>query len=246
MLKIAMCDSNELFLNDLMQITKNLFYQISSDLDIEVTQYLNGSNLINDIFNGYCYDLITLEWLMPTLDGESTAQAIRRVDQNCLIIFITAFTDYALRATRLTTFRYITKDHLQTDLAEALQAAYNKILETDKKISIKTSQNNLMNLKILEIFYIEHRMGENKIRTKSNMYFTRRRSFLQEIEATLTENGFTKPYRGILVNVREIREVLQTELVLSNGDRIPISRRYKRAVKLALRHRTNSFYDRSN
>lgn len=141
MLKIAMCDDNEYFLEELERLTRELSHEISSVLQIEIERFSDGSDLVDKIRNGSRYALILLDWDMPILNGEATGRAIRLVDRDCLIIFITSFSEYALSATRLTTFRYIIKDCLQEDLPEALQSAYDKQLFDEKLLTVKTAQN---------------------------------------------------------------------------------------------------------
>ena len=241
MLKIAMCDDNEYFLEELERLTRELSHEVSSVLQIEIDRFSDGSDLVDKIRNGSRYALIMSDWDMPILNGEETGQAIRLVDRDCLIIFITSFSEYALSATRLTTFRYIIKDCLQNDLPEVLQSAYDKQLFDEKLLTVKTAQNSVVYLKIMDIVHVEHRANENMIYTKQGQYSTHSRTFFRDNETTLLECGFVKPYKGILVNVREIQELQKTDLLMSNGKQVPMSRNYQKDVMVALHHQMERY-----
>lgn len=236
MLKIALCDDNAYFLDELEQLTRKISHEISSTLQIEIERFSDGSNLVDKIRNKTRYELIMLDWDMPVMNGKETGQAIRLIDQECLIIFVTSFPEHVLSATRLTTFRYIIKDSLQKDLPEALRSAYDKQIFNEKQVVVKTTQNIVVYLKISDIVHVEHCANENLISTKQGQYRSLSRTFFRDIEATLLECGFVKSYKGILVNIREIQELQRTELLLSNGKRLPMSRNYQKNVMVALHH----------
>lgn len=229
-----MCDDNKYFLDELERLTGELSREISSVLQFEIDRFSDGFDLMVKIRNGSRYDLIMLDWDMPIINGEATGQAIRLVDRDCLIVFITCFAEYALRATRLTTFRYILKDCLKKDLPEALQSAYDKQLFDKKMLTVKIAHNNLVYLRIKDIVHVEHRANETLISCKQAQYISPSRTFFREIEATLRGCGFVKPFKGILVNVREIKELQKIDLLMSNGKKIPLSRNYQKDVMVAL------------
>lgn len=236
MLKIAMCDDNEYFLDELERLIRELSHELSSVLPIEVERFSDGSDLIAKIRNGSRFDLILLDWDMPILNGEKTGQAIRLIDQDCLIMFVTSFPEFALRAIRLTTFRYIIKDNLQNDLPEALYAAYDRQLFRQKLLSVKTSNSCVVYLKIRDIIYVEHRANKNMVFTKQGLYNIPSRTFFKNIETTLLEYGFVKSYKGVMVNTIEIQELQRTDLLMSNGMKVPMSRNYHKDVMVALHH----------
>jgi len=60
------------------------------------------------------------------------------------------------------------------------------------------------------------------------------RAQLKDLEEQLLVQGFVKPYKGVLVNVTEIREKRQHNLLLSNGRNFPVSRIYQNNVMMAM------------
>lgn len=93
----------------------------------------------------------------------------------------------------------------------------------------------------MDIVHVEHRANENMIYTKQGQYSTHSRTFFRDNETTLLECGFVKPYKGILVNVREIQELQKTDLLMSNGKQVPMSRNYQKDVMVALHHQMERY-----
>ena len=216
-------------------MTRKTLLELTGTLSAEIDTYGDGSQLVEQIGLGRRFDLILLDWNMPVLDGEATGQFIRRSDPDCLIVFITAFSEYVFKATKLTTFRYILKDHLEQDLAEALQAAVRSRRSSERVLLIRTQDNTKVQLKIKDILYAEHLAKRNVIHTNQAVYYEYYGSSLKDIEDILRENGFVLPYRGILVNVGEILEMRKTDLRLSNGETVPLSRNHQLDVMDAIR-----------
>ena len=230
LLQLALCDDNSKFLAVLQEMIESISRRINRNLKLGIHCFAAGKELIDSLASGNRYDLIILDWDMPGLSGADTGKAIRDYDHNCLIIFITAFSDYAIQASRLTTFRYITKDRIHEDLPEALYAAYDKYLFNDITIQLKETNENTHLIRIKDIVAIENNMGKTTIVIKHNKKYYAPRSFLSNHSDMLLQNGFIKPYKGILINIREILHLNQMEIIMKNGYTVPMSRNYKKDV----------------
>ena len=220
MFRIAMCDADANFLNELYHLTLKLSFQISPALNIKVDRFSDGSKLLESMQQGFRYDLIMLDWEMPSMNGEATGVAVRQVDQNTLIIFIASHPQYALKATQLTTFRYILKKYLQSQLPEALRSAYDRQIFNEKTLIVKTATHNEECLKVRDILYIQHCFGRTTIKTRYGYYKPINRTFLKDYKNILLECGFVQSYKGIMVNPREIKAVREMDMQIENDQKI--------------------------
>ncbi len=234
MFRLALCDDDIKFLDSLKELTISISARIGQGLDIEIKCFSDGLYLINDLSSGKRYDLIMLDWDMPMLTGEETGKAIRDIDQDCLIIFITGYGDYAAQASKLTMFRYISKRDLSTDLPEALRAAYDKKLFREKTIQIKDASKTTHIIRLRDIISIENQHAITTVRLKQNEMLVASRSFLSDYSDYFIQSGFIKPFKGILINSREIEKLAQDQVLLSDGSKFPMSRRCKRDVHLTV------------
>ena len=234
MLRIAICDDNIQFLEQIHRLTQAALMRLEASLEPTIDSYNDGIHLVEKIQDGFRYDIVLLDWDMPILGGEATGQALRELDNECLIIFITAYTDFALKAYHLTTFRYILKENIEQELPEALYAALKKQKRDEKVLLVKTAQSTLVQIRLSELYCAEYKNRQIIFSTKHGVYHSVQRTQLKDLEEQLLMQGFVKPYKGVLVNVTEIREKQQHNLLMSNGRSFPVSRIYQNNVLMAM------------
>ena len=64
--------------------------------------------------------------------------------------------------------------------------------------------------------YLEYHLATTKLRGEGT---------IQEWEERLENQGFCSPYRGYLINIRHVKMVQNTAVLMSNGISLPVSRR---------------------
>ena len=121
MIRIAVCDDEQCFVEQIYTILSVQAKEISSALHIST--YMDSGQLLYDVEDGAHFDLLFLDIEMPGTDGMSLAGAIRRSLPLALIVFITSHTKYAVKAFELSVFRYIPKPELAACLPLALKDA---------------------------------------------------------------------------------------------------------------------------
>lgn len=117
MIQIAICDDSDVTLQHLNQAVTTILQSNQEVADI--TLYSNSENLSYDIKEGHFFDLILTDIEMPHINGMELAATIRTHLPGALIIFITAYTKYALDAFELSAFRYIDKEMIPGKAADS-------------------------------------------------------------------------------------------------------------------------------
>ncbi len=234
MLRIAICEDDIYFLELIHKLAQAELMQLDISLKAVIETFDDGIHLVEKIRNGSRYDIALLDWDMPILGGEEAGRALRELDKDCLIIFITAYKDFALRAYHLTTFRYILKENIEQELPEALSAAIERQHSTEQYLLVKTDQNVLIQIRLCDLYYAEYKTRQIIYSTKYGVYHSVQRAQLKDLEDQLLTQGFVRPYKGVLVNVTEICEKRQHNLLMSNGRNFPVSRSYQNNVMIAM------------
>ena len=88
MIRIAVCDDEQCFVEQIYTILSVQAKEISSALHIST--YMDSGQLLYDVEDGAHFDLLFLDIEMPGTDGMSLAGAIRRSLPLALIVFITS------------------------------------------------------------------------------------------------------------------------------------------------------------
>lgn len=189
-------------------------------------------------------DVLFMDISMPKTSGMQLAQAIQNLKKPPLIIFVTAYSEYAVDAFNVNAIDYLLKP-VETDrLLRALEKAQEKIDQQNigsiKQERITVEKNGKKSfIPIGDICYIKAKDDYACIYTLHDHYLST--TSLAQFEAKLTNYGFFRVHRGYIVNLELIDniEALSTG-VLKVGIRgiknsqIPVSRRRVVALKRAL------------
>lgn len=93
MIKIAICDDEKFFVDELHTQIKDFF--LKKRIDFQVTEYMSGKELAEHACD---HDLIFLDVKMQDQDGFKTAEALRERGFSGHLIFVTIMKDDVYKA----------------------------------------------------------------------------------------------------------------------------------------------------
>ncbi len=134
MLNFVLCDDENNMLNSLSLLFEKSFIQNDFDAQIvlktsdykEVLSYMS-CNTVNVV-------VLDIEFKNSELNGLDIADAIRKINKNCYIIFITSHFEYLMKAYDYKTFAYLFKSSLSVDtLSKTLTRLFDDISGNSKK-----------------------------------------------------------------------------------------------------------------
>lgn len=228
LLKIALCDDCESYLYYLKDMIR-LWKHPSKDLNIEL--FLNGETLIKRHTQDP-FDIIFLDVVMPLFNGIDIAEDIRKFDRNVKLVFLTAFSDFAVASYTVKANNYLVKPVSQTDLYKCLDEFSEEILKYARSINIK-GVHAIYKIHLENIEYIESQnkhilfsLTDGRTILSAEPLYTYENKLLQS-------DGFFKCHRGYLINLHHIDTYTQKEVKMRSGYRIPISRKCAREFENA-------------
>ena len=234
MIRIAVCDDEQCFVEQIYTILSVQAKEISSALHIST--YMDSGQLLYDVEDGAHFDLLFLDIEMPGTDGMSLAGAIRRSLPLALIVFITSHTKYAVKAYELSVFRYIPKSELETCLPLALSDACGLLTRNSHDTYVIESSRMMRKIAADDILYI-YKDQKYAVIVLEHEKILHRKSLdqvLGELCAPKREGGFLMVERGYIVNLFHVEKMEGSELFLDNGAVIPVSRRNQKEVRNAI------------
>jgi two-component system LytT family response regulator len=186
-------------------------------------------------------ELVFLDVQMPEVDGFDVLEQLGALMPPALV-FVTAYDQYALRAFEAGALDYLLKpfDNARFDLA--LERAKGRIARgtavprTIERVAIK-SAGQVLFLSISAIDWIEAADYYVCLHVGTQTHLLRRS--MAEVEEELEQAAFCRIHRSAIVNLDRVRclETNQdgaTEVVLTNGTRLRLSRRYRRQLQMRL------------
>lgn len=222
-MKIAVCD-------DEIVLAKKMYQYLWGQPDCSVAVFYSPGELWAEYEAGERYDVLFLDVMMKPVNGIDLARKIRSRDRNVILIFLTAYLEYAPEGYEVNAFRYLLKPVTEQKIGEVMMEVRRE-LEADRTLRVRTSGCELL-LHTRDLRYLEANNKDTLLYYMEDVITLRRG--LSELEAELAPFFFFRVHRKFLVNLTHVREFDETRLTLDCGETIPISRRKSREFRLAL------------
>jgi len=190
----------------------------------------------------YPCDVIFLDVNMPEATGLKLAEALQHLKYPPAVVFVTAYSEYAIEAFKVNAVDYLVKP-VETDrLSQAIARVRESVslhvqAQRSERISVEKGGKKIL-IAIEKIRYVMARDDYAYLQTDTDRYFST--VSLAQLEKRLDGHGFFRVHRGYLVNLSMVEEVEPvtggTLLLKLNGveDKIPVSRRRVSLLKKAL------------
>ncbi|MCC2252235.1 MAG: LytR/AlgR family response regulator transcription factor [Bacillota bacterium] len=190
-------------------------------------------------------DVVFLDVEMPKMDGMKAAEAIRKLRHAPLIVFATAYPQFAAEAFRHDAVDYLLKPYDEEQLQETIQRIENKLFtsqQTDKtkptgKLAVD-ADGEIFYLEPKEILYMSRMDKLTKLITKTGEYETK--IPLKELESRLLAYGFFRIHKSFLVNLEYVSRLTPWfngayHLHVDGHDEVlSVSRNYAKALRQRL------------
>lgn len=176
-------------------------------------------------------DLLILDICMGELSGLDAAKQIRQKNQSLCLIFLTTMVQYALDSYEVHPWSFLPKPVSFERFSACVTDATNQIYRQKGKWIVLKDGVDMDYLNSRDILYfdvLDHTTRVVMADYKKN-YYTR----LNTVEQQLTGQDFFRCHKSYLVNLRHIRRGLQDQLIMSNGEAVPLSKHRRRAFLLA-------------
>ena len=163
----------------------------------------------------------------------------RELPPGILLIFTTAYAEYALDGFDLNAVDFLHKPFSYSRFERAVQKAFSlhalqqlsaSPVFTEESITLKVEYKST-NVKLKDILYIESM--DNYVR----IYLTERQCLMSQtsmknVQELLPEGKFVRVHKSFLVPVHRISSYTSKEITLYGGIRIPVGRSYSKELKL--------------
>lgn len=228
---------------------------LAADADMEICGECDDGAKVVEAAQKQKPDLLLLDVQMPEMDGFAALAALGD-DAPPLVVFITAYDKYALKAFEAFALDYLLKPFdeerfaralarvkaqwrgrtyaADTERALALARQVDARRPESQRLLVKTG-GRILFLRLADIEWIAAEDNYARIHTSDGDYLTR--ETLSRLETKLPPTTFVRIHRSTIVNRERVRELQplphgEQRLILYNGVELTVSRRYcKRACQ---------------
>lgn len=218
MLSIAVCDDELLFCARLSEKIRCMMERLGRTCVIR--QFQSGTELLE---TNEQFDIIFLDILMTDLNGMDTAKRVRERAYDKLLVFISSSPDYVWESYEVEAFWYLVKPVSEKKLEQVLRRAVAKAEEGPQEYLIIQKERRPRKLFLKDICYFEIRGRVIELHGTEGVlpYYGQ----LGDLEKQLSGKGFFRCHKSIVVNLAYVDTYSHQEVVLENGERLPIARR---------------------
>lgn len=226
-MRIAVCDDDLVFMQSLAKRLDAL-----SKGELLVNTFSNASDLIRVMTSGRKLDAVFLDIEMPGLNGLDAARKLRELGGELSIVFLTSHTELAMEGYEVDALRFLSKDCSDKKLIQALEAIERELgakpnvvikqkgeeyVIAPQKIILAEADNNTVNF----------RLEDDTI--SARMKLTEALQMLNE-----ASGDFVKVHRCTIVNLRHVMKYTAKEILLDNGETVPMSKSCAAEFKAAM------------
>lgn len=221
MYRIAICDDEIIFANDLKKTTQEILTELS--ISYEITIYSNILDLVAVITNKPKeYHLLMLDILLGKTNGINAAKFLRKKGNDISIVFISSSKEFALDGYAVYPIHYLLKPVRKQQLYEVIQKEYNEKFLVQHILITQKGGNKAIELN--SILYVEALNRKIYIHTTDNTYEVIGK--LKEFIQSMPENLFVQCHKSYIISISKINKVSRSSFSLKNGMVIPIGRAY--------------------
>lgn len=224
MYKIAVCDDEEA----VSEQVKNLIAEWNPSVD--VVCFSSGEALLE---NYQSYEAVFLDIDMAGMNGIETGKAIRKLDKDTKIVYLTAYRDYVSGAFGVHAFQYLLKPVNKKAIWNVLEEIFRYMKSAEKKIILDFhTVDGALCLPVESIYFFEYENRKIRIVTDKEQYYMADK--IGNVAKRMTEFGFSMPHQSFVVNMFHVKNVKNQQIFLDNGMEIPLSQKKQKTWKQEL------------
>lgn len=227
-LDIAIMDDEQVFRESLEKRLRE--WAKETGILIKISSFERAIDLIEIWETQTSFDIVFLDIRMKDNDynGIDTAYLLRKHDSDVAIVFISNISDYLAEGYRVDAVRYLLKPLQDYDFKECMDRLVFKLKSKETEVFILRTREKMVRIPYSEILYFSSANNYIDIHTTQNTFHYLRK--LKYLEDTFPPQ-FVRCHRTVIVNIENISSIIGSEIVLGNGEKLPISKQHLKEVR---------------
>ena len=222
MIKIALCDDEAKILDEVSSYI-NKYAEKKSNQRIEISRF-DSAKALDFVLDESSFDIFVLDVYIGKEMGTALAKNIRKRGIESPIIFLTTSLEHAPQGYETGTLRYLIKPLDPKKFYEAMDAALLQVEKIVERLIRLKTENGIESINANHIMYSEAHDHHQYI-TLNNGGRIKVRMTVSELYTSLAKNGgFVRLGSAYILNLRNIKNLSSSEVLLYNNTTIPIPR----------------------
>jgi len=227
MIRVAVCDD---FPETVTQVNEYLVeYQQLRDVKLDIKSFYNAEELWEYLRRNPC-DLVILDIELVKMNGVELGQLIRTElnDHTMKIVYISAKDCYDRHLFEVQPLNFLPKPIDKEKLFKMIDLTIDLLRDTERFFVFENKQGTFR-IRFNDIIYFESFDHDIKIAAVSGNYEFK--SSLSEVLKQLSDSRFLQVHRSYIINYSNANHIKYEEIIMSNGDAIPVGRDRRKDVR---------------
>ena len=229
MFKIAVCDDEKTYLDNIQDAIKR--WSEERNVTIDIAAFDNGDSLLEHLKTEKL-DMVFLDIMMPLFNGMELAHEIRKNDSVLKIVFLTSSPEFAVESYDVKASGYLLKPLSYDKLCRVLDDTLHEEETEPDNVILKT----IMGYQKIYFHDIECIEAQNKkvvFKKNDGSSIEVFNTFSNFADNLTMEKGFFKCHRSYIVYIPNIDHFSPLEITTKSGLKIPVARGYSKDFKEA-------------
>ena len=223
MIHIAICDDSKQERHILAALFKR--YQELHATPLQIHIFQNGFSLLDAIDQGKRFDITILDILMPGENGIEIARNIRASGTDTEIIFLTSSPEYAVDSYEVKAQNYLLKPVTEEKFFASIDSILAELDEKDTASFISyTTEKQYSRIRVSSLVYGEVTHRTITLHLADQTMISAVMTFTEFQDILKAYPDFIYPHRSYAVNMNYIQYVTKSDIILTDGQKIPLSR----------------------
>ena len=223
------CDDQKNELEMMEQIVSD-YAKEHPELSLTVQCFSDPFDMLDTIHKSGAPDIALLDICMPGILGTEMVREIQNKNgEDTDVIFLTTSHDFAVEAFALHVHDYLTKPYTKERLIDTLERVIDK-RQHRLYVPIQCG-NEIHRINLYTVLYAEARNHHMGIYLKSGKCLKTRMTMTELKKLFDSISGFTSVGASYVVNLRCVQSLLPASLEMTNGEVIPVPRRWRSQLK---------------
>ena len=162
-------------------------------------------------------------------EGIDAVKRTNEIAPTCQVVYLSNYLQYSVDVYRTDHVWFVLKSQFEERLPEVFEKL-GRIDEARRQFFVvSTRDNGLMKISCRDILYLERQTRISRIVCHTGEYAANDK--LSVLMEKLPQSTFAFCHSSFVVNMPYVTELHDTQLVLENGEHLPISRRYAKGFR---------------
>lgn len=220
MFRFAICDDDPADADYVESLVKG--WNQEAGIPLQTEKYPSAEAFLFAYGEDDSVDVLFLDIEMGAMSGIQLAKELRAMNARLQIVFITGYMEYMDQGYDVEALHYLIKPVTGEKLGAVLDRAMSRLKARENALTLSASGSRVR-LPMHEIQYLEVMKNYVTVYAGAGQEYSVK-STLNELEGEL-DDSFYRIHRSFIVNLRFVKKVTKSEVVLKDGKELPLSRK---------------------